>query len=340
MPRDFAWRRGLPWAAGVLFLGVAAAWAFHQRAGEGEPAEWATALVGLNTILVDGEGPGSTSDGVVFVPLGTDAQGGQLRASSDPKVFCDALGERGLLVRNEGVEGNTVLARISRWEYIEGLSARFMSDRGIVVSCESWDYGSPALAEGMAHVARRMLAGEKAPALSSFPAAWKSSQSVELMVLLRQGDRPRLWRSARGDSLARALLTTVPAIRDRWKERASTMGGPLSDILDSLDVEVWLLTPDGTIGNHNRRTIDRAVTNAHGLGYARRGQWRYLLPKDVHKEASPFAAFERLLHQNGIDPERYERESLRLYRFAMVRLAVSMAPSPSASTSGSPKGDD
>ena len=66
------------------------------------------------------------------------------------------------------------------------------------------------------------------------------------MVLVRDRGRPRLWRSARGSSVARGLLLAAQVARERWQEREAAMGGPIEEALPRMDVEVSLLEEDGT----------------------------------------------------------------------------------------------
>lgn len=184
---------------------------------------------------------------------------------------------------------------------------------------------APAEREALGRVARAIVAGESPPPIRAFPPALRAVQSVEVMVLLRQNGSPRLWRSARGSSIARALILATVKARERWIERERAMGGPLDEILPRMDVEVSLLLEDGTLGSRDRAFIERAFTSAHGVAYEQRRSWRYLLPEATRVEGrgSAVRAYERLFAQNGLPPSTLESPAVRLYRVAVEPLSTS-----------------
>lgn len=145
------------------------------------------------------------------------------------------------------------------------------------------------------------------------------------MVLLREEGSPRLWRSARGSSIARALVLATVKARERWIERERAMGAPLDVVLPRLDVEVSLLLEDGTLGARDRAFVERVFTSAHGVAYEQRQSWRYLLPETTRQEGggSAVRAYERLFAQNGLPPSTLESPSLRLYRLVVDPLSTS-----------------
>jgi len=163
--------------------------------------------------------------------------------------------------------------------------------------------------------------------VTSFPAALRRVERVEVMVMLSQRGEPRLWRSARGTSIARALLTATRVARDRWREREQAMGGPLPQKLVDLDVEVSLLSEDGALGSAQRTFVDRAITPAHGVGFDYRTAWHYLLPRDVaRRKKGPFQALSELIIDQGLALSVLGESDTRLYRFVPVSLGVSKAP--------------
>jgi len=147
------------------------------------------------------------------------------------------------------------------------------------------------------------------------------------MVLLRKAGRARLWRSARGNSIASALLTASIVARQRWQEREQAMGGPLDALLPQMDVEVALLGDDGTVGETNAAYIDRVFSPSHGVAYERRGAWRYFLPDTTALEGKGRAsvAYRKLFVEDGLPEDSFTRSELRLYRLIVQTLAVSQA---------------
>lgn len=176
-------------------------------------------------------------------------------------------------------------------------------------------------------VARALVGGARPPRLSSFPDPLRAVQPVEVMVLLRKAGRARLWRSARGNSIASALLTASMVARQRWQEREQAMGGSLDAILPQMDVEVALLGDDGTVGEDTAAYIDRVFLPIHGVAYERRGAWRYYLPDTTALEGKGRAsvAYRKLFVEDGLPEESFARSELRLYRLIVQTLAVSKA---------------
>jgi hypothetical protein len=145
------------------------------------------------------------------------------------------------------------------------------------------------------------------------------------MVLLSRNGEPRLWRSARATSIARALLTATRVARDRWREREQTMGGPLTKRLLELDVEVLLLSEDGTLLTTQKAFVNSALHAEHGIGFDYRTSWHYVLPRDLSRQGGPFAALSKQLKEQGLTLAALETDA-RVYRFVPLSLAVSKAP--------------
>jgi hypothetical protein len=225
----------------------------------------------------------------------------------------------------------SVAARIARFEHVEGLRGLYVSRRAALYAADPIDALGTLERQALAGVARGLLGGARMPRLSSFPEALRRVQSVEVMVLLLEGDKPRLWRSARGSSLARALLTAASVARQRWIEREQAMGGALDAMLPSLRVEVALLGDDGTVGERDDAFLDRAFGPEHGVGYDDKGSWRYLLPDATRQKGKGRAsvAYRALMADDGLSEASFEREDLRLYRLFVSTLATSEpAPAP------------
>ena len=145
---------------------------------------------------------------------------------------------------------------------------------------------------------------------------------LEVLVVLVSGRGPRLWRSAKAPSIADGLVTASVAARKRWEERMETMGGPLAERLDQLDVHVALLFDDGTFDRGATSLIDALVKPRHGVAYEQPSRWRYLLPLATQNAATPSDAYRRLFRDNGLPEESFERRDLRLYRMRMQTVSV------------------
>jgi hypothetical protein len=221
-----------------------------------------------------------------------------------------------------------VAQRLGGMEHAVGLRALALAPERVLLVAQR----EPELAlrerDALAYVARALLHGAREPALASFPPALRRVERVEVMVLLRERGEPRLWRSARGTSVARALLTATRVARERWREREAAMGGALPRRLLDLDVEVSLLSEDGTLLSRETRFVDRAIGPQHGLGFEYKSAWHYLLPDDVVRRGHGSAqqALMGLLNDQGLSPAVLGESALRLYRFVALTLGVSKAP--------------
>lgn len=262
----------------------------------------------------------------------------ELRAAllaDDERAFAAALAAahlQGIVVDVRGPSATapkqSVARKLAGYRHLTGLAGVYLTPDAAFYALDPTHDWSPQLRAALAEVARRLLAGAPEPRLTSFPEAVRRVEPVEVMVLLRSGSRPRLWRSARGSSFARALLTAADVARKRWNERAQAMGGPLDPLLASLTVEVSLLQDDGELGVRDRGFIDRVVGPTHGIAYEQKGAWRYLLPEAVHTGKSGHAsdAYERLFKDDGLPDGSLGSRELRLYRLAVRSIAVSEAP--------------
>ena len=222
--------------------------------------------------------------------------------------------------------------QLARLEHVPGL-------RGLVLSPTLAVYAPAGNLEfsekertALVYVARALLRGAREPSLSSFPPSLRRVENVEVMVALSPpGGSRLLWRSTRGTSIPRALMAATRVARDRWHEREATMGGPLRDKLNTLEVEVSLLVEDGTLASPEATFVDRALTKEHGIGFDFRSDWHYLMPPDVQKRGngSPYRALLELGKDYAVSPTALAREETRIYRFVVVPIGVSP---PSAST--------
>jgi hypothetical protein len=259
--------------------------------------------------------------------------GGDAPALAAAMVQADV---QGLLVAVESsASAQSLTGRLAHFARLPGLQGAYFNRNAGLYVLDPLRILSPTLRAGLAEVARRLVAGVPPPRLSSFPEAARRLDPVEVMVLLRHDDQPRLWRSARGSSLARALLTAAAVARQRWVERAQTLGGKIDRVLPGLTLELALLQDDGEIGVRNSAFVDRVVLPEHGVGYERKGGWHYLLPDATHTGGrTPTRAYEQLFTDGGLNDDSLDNPDLRLYRLAVQTIGIS----PPTRTAGADDG--
>ena len=288
------------------------------------------ALVGRGRVAWFGAEPGRAwqPNGVQLEAVAANSPIGRGLAGEDPAALIASmveLGFQGVLLDLRGAAQTAGLAaQMTRYARIEGLQGAYFDHGAALYVLDPVRVWSPGLRKGLALVARRLLAGDTPPQLRSFPEAVRRLDPVEVMVLLRKGEDPRLWRSARGSSFARAMLTATAVARQRWIERAAALGGRINDLLPTLTVELSLLQDDGELGARNQPFIDRVITVEHGVGYERKGGWHYLLPEATHHAGrAPTRAYQQLFTDDGLPSDSIDNRELRLYRLAVQRIGVS-----------------
>ncbi len=235
-----------------------------------------------------------------------------------------------------------LVARLARYEHVDGLRGLVLAPGFALYAPDPVQQLSAAERNALAVVARALLGGARRPRTSSFPEPLRRLRPVEVMVLLREGTRPRLWRSARGSSLATALMTAAVVARERWQERAQAMGAALDAELPHLDLDVSLLEDDGTIADREPAFIDRVFFPMHGVGYERKGAWHYSLPEATQQDGKGRAsrAYRKLFADGGLPEDSFGRHDLRLYRLVVQKLASSPAPPPIEDALSAPKSPD
>lgn len=247
----------------------------------------------------------------------------------DPDALRRAMDEAGFDALWVGVTpeaswgpGLPLVDRLAAGGVIRGFRGVYLSPEGMLYAVDKTEWPESLTSRALAPVARQILQGSKPAPLDAFPAALTRRQAVEVLVLLRGSAGVRLWRSARAESIAEGLNTAALAARKRWDERSETMGGPLEDRLDQLDVEVALLFDDGTLDGRAVSLIDALVKPLHGVAYEQPARWRYLLPTATHDAKTPSDAYRQLFRDNGLPEESFDRADLRLYRLRMKTVSV------------------
>ena len=310
--------------------------------------ELSRALVerGRTAVIGDASWLGLRPEGATLLAVSAVPGLSTALAGEDPAALGAAL-QRGnvqhLLVDPAGArEGQALGARLARYEPVAGLRGLHLAPEAALYAIDPFEALPREQRDALAVVARRMLAGASSPRLQSFPEGLRRVQPVEVMVLLRERGKARLWRSARGSSLARALLTAVEVARERWHEREQAMGGPLAPLLPRLEVEVALLIDDGTVASSDPAFVDRVFSPVHGVGYERKGSWRYMLPEATAEAGRGRAsrAYRKLFLDDGLPEDSLGRRELRLYRLRVQTLAVSGPEPPPEDGLGAPRSPD
>lgn len=281
------------------------------------------------------------ADGSQLLPAASVAGLEEALAGTDPDALAEVLraeGIGGVLVDGRGDgglgQGADLGAQLRAYGHVEPL-------RGVLLTPTAAFYArrrgldlEPPLGRVLARAARQIVGGASLPRIRAFPEPLRRTRNVEVMVMLvTPGGRPKLWRSARGGSIARALTTAASVARQRWSEREQAMGGPIDERLPRMTVKVFLLEEDGTLADRSPGFLERAFTPAHGVAFEHRGSWHYLLPAATRErgEGSAVRAYEALFDDAGLDADSLHREDLRLYRL----VANEVGTSPPAVSTGS-----
>lgn len=235
-------------------------------------------------------------------------------------------------------EGATLAERLRAYDRFEVLSGVYLTPVAALYVRRREQPLSPAMGDALARAARQIVGGSSLPRVRAFPEALHRSRNVEVLVLLRKNGQPQLWRSARGGSIARALITAASVARERWAGRETAMGGPIEQQLPSLAVEVYLLEEDGTLGDRSAAFLERAFTPEHGVAFEERGSWHYLLPVATRQRGggSIVRAYRALLEDADLPPDSLETRDLRLYRLVARRVGISAPPASGSARAPSP----
>jgi hypothetical protein len=262
----------------------------------------------------------------------------------DPDRLGEALRNAGLRGLWVGVSPETpsgaelpLARRFASGGVVRGFRGEALTPDGLLYVIDDTRWPVALSDRVLGRVARGILEGSTPPPLDAFPEELTRRQAVEVLVLLTGGRGPRLWRSARAQSIAEGLVTASLAARERWEERSETMGGPLGERLDQLDVQVAFLFDDGTFDPRALSLIDALVKPQHGVAYEQPARWRYLLPGATQAAETPTDAYRTLFRENGLPEDSFERRDLRLYRLRMQTVSIDQGSAGSRRT-GVPSG--
>jgi hypothetical protein len=344
MPRLRGWHFLVVGAAAAAVLAGVRVW---QARGVDGAAHLARHLEDVGRVVVVGGddllrlgADGTTLVAASEVP-GLDA----LLDGTDEAALARALADGGIAGivadgRGAPTEPRTMRERLAAYAPFDHLQAVYLAPSAALYVPRSGLVLSEPHPFALAYVARAILGGARPPRVQSFPEPLRRIRNVEVMVMIEEGDRPRLWRSARGSSIARALVTASIVARQRWTEREPAMGGPLDDQLASLGVAVYLLDEDGSLGSRSPAFVERVFTPEHGVAFDHLGTWRYLLPDATRErgEGSAMRAYAALFSDSDMPEDSASREDVRLYRLLARLLARSPAAGASAAAGGSGTG--
>jgi hypothetical protein len=311
----------------LVAAAIALAWSWNARSTLPAICE-GLRMARVSTVLLHApatlECDGVSTAELDGLPVGAALQGTHERQAADLLLRAKATAVG--LVPGQG--GSGVLGELGKLQHVPGL-------RGVVLAPELATFSavrepvlSAAESDALAYVARALFRGAREPSLASFPGSLRKVERVEVIVTLSENGRPLLWRSTRGTSIARAMLTATRVARDRWHESSQTKGGPLEKRLPSLDVEVGMLSEDGTLASLQPSFVNSVITSSHGLGFDYRNAWHYLSPAEVQArgKGKPYAALQALMADQGLAPTVLKDPNLRVYRFVPLMLGVSKAP--------------
>lgn len=336
----------------LLAAGAIGRWAWSRRGVDGA-ADMAAHLEDIGRVAVVG---GSDllrlrADGATLVPASGVPGLEQALAGTDEEALARVLSESGVagvIADGRGApgaplpEGASLAERLASYQPFEQLQAAYLAPAAALYVPRTGLVVQPPNDFALAYVARGILGGARPPRVQSFPEPLRRIRNVEVMVMLVDAGRPRLWRSARGSSIARALLTASIVARQRWTEREAAMGGSLDSQLAAMDVEVYLLDEDGSLGSRAPAFLERVFTPEHGVAFDHLGTWRYLLPEATRErgEGSAVRAYGALFEDSDMEPDSLTREDVRLYRLLARLLARSPARTGSARSVAPPPSID
>jgi hypothetical protein len=323
----------------LVIVGALGAWVVWQQS---RPVAPPALLQWTNVVAVVTPPSGVDWDELDSYPAVKEAVRG-----TDPDQLREALGEAGLrglwvAVSPEPLTGAELPLedRFASGGVVRGFRGEALTMDGLLYVVDDTQWPVVLVDRVLARVARGILEGNAPPPLDAFPEELAQPQAVEVLVLLTGGRGPRLWRSARAQSIAEGLITASLAARERWEERTETMGGPLEERLDQLDVEVAFLFDDGTFGPQSVSLIDALVKSQHGVAYEQPARWRYLLPRRTQAADTPTDAYRHLFRDNDLPEDSFEREDLRLYRLRMQTVSIDQGSTGSRRARGSSDSDD
>ncbi|MDP3275532.1 MAG: hypothetical protein Q8Q09_10080 [Deltaproteobacteria bacterium] len=235
----------------------------------------------------------------------------------------------GLLVQSNralGTEGSALRA-MSELRAMPGLTATWMEQDVALYEVKEQPEISADDASRLIECVRLMIEGAAAPPERVFPEPLRGARPAEVMVVIRDGGSPILWRAVRGGSVARALVDATYAVIDRWNTRQQQTYGSLRDAIRRMPLTVSIFYDKGVLETRQAPWIDHAVNSqVFAIGYERQGRWEYVLPTAPGIPARRSSeALSQLVREHDVPPPGYGRTDLTLFRFRALQIIESTA---------------
>lgn len=230
----------------------------------------------------------------------------------------------GLLVRTDRVQGaaGTVLRSLSEYHAVPDVSATWLDRDAALYEARERPTVSSDEAPKLIECVRLMVEGAAAPPERLFPELLRGARPAEVMVVVRDGAAPILWRAVRGSSVSRALVDATYAVIDRWNTRQQQAYGPIRQAIRRMPITVAIFYDKGTLDTREAAWIDRAVdARVFAVGYERLGRWEYVLPPTTGAPTrTASTALADLVREHDVPPPGFQRTDLTLYRFRALQL--------------------
>lgn len=245
----------------------------------------------------------------------------------DPSALAGALRESrvdGLLVRTDRPQGaaGTVLRALSEYGAMPNVTATWMDRDAALYELKEQPSVASEDAPKLIECVRLMIEGAAPPPERLFPEPLRGARPAEVMVAVRDGSAPILWRAVRGSSVARALVDATYAVIDRWNTRQQQAYGPIRQAIRRMPLTIAIFYDKGTLDTREAWWIDRAVNpRVFAVGYERLGRWEYVLPPTSGVPTrTASVALADLVREHDVPPPGFQRTDLTLYRFRALQL--------------------
>jgi hypothetical protein len=237
----------------------------------------------------------------------------------------------GILVRTDRALGapSSVLFALTHYRTARGLSATWLDSSYALYEVREQPTVSVEDAPKLIECVRLIIRGGAAPSERLFAEPLRGARPAEVMVVIRDGSAPILWRAVRGGSVARALVDATYAVIDRWNTRQVQSYGPLREAIRRMPITVAIFYDKGTLETREPAWLDRAVDSGiFAVGYERLGHWEYVLPTapGAPRRATS-QALSDLVREHDVPPPGFQRTDLVLYRFRALQLIEDSAES-------------
>ncbi len=230
----------------------------------------------------------------------------------------------GLLVRTDSPQGapGSALRALNEYRAVPGVTATWMDHTMALYEVREAPIVSAEDAPRIIECVRLMVEGAAAPPERLFPEPLRGARPAEVMVVVRDGNAPILWRAVRGGSVARAMVDATYAVIDRWNTRQQQAYGPLREAIRRMPLTVAIFYDKGTLDTRESAWLDRAVdANTFAVGYERLGRWEYVLPPATGSPSRKAStALADLVRAHDVPPPGFQRTDLTLYRFRALQM--------------------